>query len=67
MHTPTAHPTDPELRAALRKEVDDIREAGTVTAVPLEELALACPLFVIRKPHQPGKFRVIHDLCGVTV
>ena len=61
-HTPTAHPTDPELRAALRKEVDDIREAGTVTAVPLEELALACPLFVIRKPHQPGKFRVIHDL-----
>ncbi|MCP4243647.1 MAG: hypothetical protein GY772_24095 [bacterium] len=59
---PTVLPRDPALRAALRARVSDLLATGVVEEVPRAGLRVACPLFVIRKPHAPGKYRLIHDL-----
>ncbi|MCP4244252.1 MAG: hypothetical protein GY772_27210 [bacterium] len=59
---PTRLPRDPALRDALRHRVADLLATGVVEEVPRRLLRVACPLFVIRKPHAPSKFRLIHDL-----
>ena len=50
------------LRRALRERVADLLSTGVVEEVRPHQLRVACPLFVIRKPHAPHKFRLIHDL-----